>query len=344
MKGALIGFGTIANGHFSAYQRVTGVSIVGVVDPVPARRDKAKELDKNLVVYENIESLFSKENVDFIDICSPPHTHLGYIHAGIKNGCHVLCEKPFLCASKDYKGLLTLAKNNKLTLYPCHNYKFAPVLMEIHSRIHSKNFGQIINGHFRTLRSGNAVGVPEWNPNWRRSQDISCGGILRDHGTHSIYMAIHLTGDVPTAVSCLTGNLLKDSYKENEDTALLTLYFKNNRYFTIDLSWAASFRHSYYSIIGTKGIINVGDNEMAFTTPEGELIEKIISSEFNDPTHKDWFVDVIYDFLETVKSLNRQTSLLTEALTTTIVIEKAYESAKLGGVKINLPKISESML
>lgn len=344
MLGALIGFGTIASGHFSAYQQIQDASIIAVVDPVLERRNKAKTLDKNLQVYKTIGSLFSQENVEFIDICSPPHTHLDYIRIGLKNGCHLLCEKPFLTSVRDYKGILSLTKRAGKTLYPCHNYKFSPILKQIYSRVHSKNFGQVVNAHFRVLRSGHAVGVPEWNPHWRRNQNISSGGILRDHGTHSIYIATHLSGSMPIAVSCLIGNLRKDNYTENEDTALLTLYFKKSRYFTIDLSWAANFRYTYYSVTGTKEMVTVENDEISFTTPSGKLVREIIPSEFNDPTHKAWFVDVIHDFLDTVKSPNRQVPLLNEALMTTLVIEKAYESARLGGVKLDLPQLSKNML
>src|SRR5260221_13464820 len=266
MKGALIGFGTIANGHFSAYQQVKDLCIVAVVDPVLERRNKALELDKNMHVYENIEDLFLKENIDFIDICTPPYTHFGYIKKGLENNCHVICEKPFLCSTNDYKGLLSLAKKANKILYPSHNYKFAPILRKIYDKVKSKEFGEIVSGHFRTLRSGHAVGIQEWNPQWRREQRIANGGILRDHGTHSIYMATHLTNDIPVAVSCLTGNLRKDEYTENEDTALLTLYFKNDKYFLIDLSWAASFRNSYYAVTGTKEMVAVENDGIIYTS------------------------------------------------------------------------------
>ena len=249
MKGSLIGFGTIGNGHFQAYEKIQELAIIAVVDITEERLQKAKELNKDLRVYKTINELFSRERIDFIDICTPPNTHLDFIRAGLSNGCHVLCEKPFLCSLKEYRGLLPLIKKSKKVLYPCHNYKFAPVLQKIYNQIKSKDFGKIIKGHFRTLRKGHAVGVPEWNPHWRRQQSIAKGGILRDHGTHSIYLASHIINNMPRAVSCIIGNLRDDQYKENEDTAFLNLYFPGDTQFLIDLSWAASFRNSYYSCL-----------------------------------------------------------------------------------------------
>ena len=89
--------------------------------------------------------------------------------------------------------------------------------------VRNPGFGDVLGARFRTLRSGHAVGVSEWNPHWRRDPAISGGGILRDHGPHSVYLATHLTGRKPIAVSCLTGNMRNDQYSSTEDTAMLTV-------------------------------------------------------------------------------------------------------------------------
>lgn len=343
MKGALIGFGTIAGGHLQAYEKLDNLSIIAIVDSAKERFDKAKAVNGDLRFYQDIDELFANEKVDFIDVCTPPHTHLGYIKTGLNNNCHILCEKPFLCSVKDYKGLLPLIKKSGKTLYACHNYKFAPILQKIYGQVQSKDFGKVVKGHFRTLRSGHAVGIPEWKPNWRREQKIANGGILRDHGTHSVYMATHITNNLPVAVSCLMGSLKKDQYTDNEDTALLTLYFPNDTQFLIDLSWAASFRNSYYSVTGTDQTIIVENDEITYTK-DNKVLKENLPSDFNDPTHKTWFVDLLKDFLEFIHSPERQIPLLTEALMTTLVIEKAYGSAKLGGAKVDIPHPSIEFL
>lgn len=336
MNGALIGFGVIAGGHYEAYKNVNGLSIVAIVDPTFERLELAKSKDKSIRVYRSIEELFTNEKVDFIDICTPPDSHKKYIKLGLENGCHVMCEKPFLTSREEYKGLLSLIRKSNKSLYPSHNYKFAPILKQIYKHVQSDDFGKIVKGHFRTLRSGHAVGVSEWNPNWRRQQEISKGGILRDHGTHSVYMATHITSDIPVSVSCISGNLKNDKYKANEDTALLTLYFSDHTQFLIDITWAASYRNSYYSVTGTKQSVTVENDEILYTK-DGLVHKEILTSDFNDPTHKTWFVDLLTDFVNFTKSPERQIPLLTEALMTTLVLETAYESSKKGGTVLKVP-------
>lgn len=344
MQGALVGFGTIAIGHLAAYQQMCGVTITAIVDPVLERRKQAAAKHPTIHTYETINALMTNEVVDFIDICSPPHTHLDYIRAALASNCHVLCEKPLLLSVQDYRGILQLINKASRVLYPCHNYKFAPIIQLMKNTAQGNEFGQITGGHFRTLRFGHAIGVPEWNPHWRRNSTISGGGILRDHGTHSIYIATHLCRQIPRSVSCLMGNLKKDRYHDTEDTVLMTLHFGEGVRFIIDLSWASSFRSSYYAVYGATENVFVENDELYHKTRSGDLVRQSLVSEFDDPSHKTWFIDMFADFTDVIAKPDRQLPLLQEALMTSLVIERAYESGKQDGVWVDVPYPSGEFL
>lgn len=342
MRGSLIGFGTIAMGHLAAYQQMEGIiAIDAVVDPSPVRRQYAATIMPDLHIYESIAQLFSAETPDFLDICSPPCTHDEYIFAGLSNNCHVLCEKPVWLATNSYAQIIPKIESGRTILYPSHNYKFSPILRSIKEIIQSGQIGQVMNGHFRTFRHGHALGVPEWNPHWRRIRSISGGGILQDHGPHSIYIACELCGRYPTAVSCITGSLKTDQYADTEDTSLLVMHFDDNLQFAIDLSWAASFRNSYYAVIGSAGTVIVENDDLIHTSHDGQLLRRTISSDFNDPSHAAWFRDMLMDFMDVVIHPHRQWQLIEEACIVAMVIEHAYASAMRGGEVIHLPHTSK---
>lgn len=185
------------------------------------------------------------------------------------------------------------------------------------------------------MRSGHAVGVPEWNPHWRRNPAVSAGGILRDHGPHSIYLATHLTGQQPVAVSCLAGNLSRNEYTETEDTALLTVQCGDDVQFSLNLSWSAGHRNSYYSIVGTSGSVTVENDEVRYTT-DGRAVRTALPSDFDDPSHASWFGAMFADFLAVISEPQRQRALIAETLMTSVVIDTAYESARHGGRWIEL--------
>lgn len=342
MNGTLFGFGTIAQGHLSAYGKMKELSITAIVEPSPERRTIAGKLLPGTEIFATADELFSQHKPDFIDICSPPSTHFEYISAGLLNGCHVLCEKPFLLSVEHYREIMNLNKNLNKIIYPCHNYKFSPVLKLAKEIVSSEQFGQFVGGHFRTLRAGHARGIAEWYPDWRRDRLFSGGGILRDHGTHSIYIACELCGRLPRAVSCLVGNLgNSNKYSETEDTALLTMHFDGFIEFHINLSWTAGGRNSYYSLLGSKENIIIQDDDVIRTLHDGSITRQYLLSEFNDSSHKSWFQDMFLDFLNVVENPERQTALLQEALITTLVIEQAYLSAQEGGRLIELPNFSD---
>ena len=282
--------------------------------------------------------MLANEELDFIDICSPPHTHYHCISTGLSNNLHVLCEKPFLLSVENYKGILALVQSSNRAVYPSHNYKFAPIIRLLKHKVQSDEFGQIVSGHFRTLRAGHALGVPEWRPHWRRDPTISGGGILRDHGTHSIYLACDIFNQMPTAVSCILGNMHPNGYADTEDTVLLTLRFGEIQ-LRIDLSWAASFRSTYYAVTGSRQNIIIENECLYHYVGNDQLVKESLASEFDDPSHKSWFRDLVLDFSTFIANPDRQVQLLLEALCTSMVIDSAYRSAKQGGqfVEVLLP-------
>lgn len=341
MEGVIVGFGTIAMGHAVGYSQVDDLDIVAVVDPSPTRQADAT-YRFGLRSYASFAEMLDHESPAFIDVCTPPSTHSEYLRLGMAHGLHVLCEKPFLSPSIDgYDALLAEIRASRQVIYPCHNYKFAPILGLMEKVIGAPEFGAVLSARFRTLRSGHAVGVADWNPNWRRDPSYSGGGILRDHGPHSIYLATHLTDRIPMAVSCLIGNLRKDRFTDTEDTAMLTIRCDDDVQIMLDLTWSAGFRNSYYSVIGSNGSVVVENDDVCYAIG-GDVRRMVLPSNFDDPAHTEWFREMFVDFLGTVTHPNRLEALLQEALMTSLVIDNAYKSAFDGGrwVDIDIPGTS----
>jgi len=314
MKGAIIGFGKIATGHLAGYQQCNGLSVLSVVDVSPQRRRIAEECF-GLTAYSTFEQLVQSQNLDFIDVCTPPNTHAIYSAQALDGGFHTLCEKPvFLLDTTGYQDQISKIESSDKLFYPCHVYKFSPMLTEVRKIIQDGKLGEIVRADFKTLRLGHALGVEEWEPNWRRELNISKGGILRDHGPHSIYAAMHLTNSIPLSVSCIAGRF-GNKFPETEDTAFVRMQS------------------------GTRGSILVDDDELTYIS-DGKIIKKIINSGFNDPSHKSWFRDMFVDFKDLVINPTRRAPLIAEALLTSAAIDAAYSSMAQSGkwVDLDTPK------
>lgn len=124
----------------------------------------------------------------------------------------------------------------------------------------------------------------------------------------------------------------------------MTLQFENKTCLVVDLSWAANFRSSYYAVFGTQGAIIAENDEFCHTSGDGHLTRQSLVSEFDDPSHRAWFMSMFQDFKDVVLNPSRQLPLLKEALMTSIVIERAYQSAKQGGVWVDVESPSEELL
>lgn len=342
MKGAIIGFGTIATGHLAGLRQCEGLSITSVVDISPQRRRIAEE-NFGLTAYSTFSELVQSQDLDFIDVCTPPSTHAFYSALALDAGYHTLCEKPvFLPDLSGYQDQIEKIKSSNKLFYPCHVYKFSPILTEVRKIIQDGKLGEIVRADFKTLRLGHALGVKEWDSDWRRKSSISRGGILRDHGPHSIYAAMHLTDSVPLSVSCISGRF-GDGFPETEDTAFVRMRCTNNVEVSFTLSWAASHRNTCYSVSGARGSIMVEDDELTYAS-NGEITKKIINSEFNDPSHKNWFRDMFLDFQDLIRNPARRDPLIIESLVTSAAMDAAYNSSCQSGrwVDLDIPKYPEA--
>ena len=106
LKGAIIGFGNVAaNGHWPGYAESSDFEIVAVVDPSPERRKAAQKLKPDIATFTSFDELLQVRfttPLDFVDICTPPSTHVKMAQECIRKGWHVICEKPLSLAVGDY--------------------------------------------------------------------------------------------------------------------------------------------------------------------------------------------------------------------------------------------------
>lgn len=337
LRGAIIGFGSIAQGHLSGYAEVSGLMATAVVDPCDARRDAARSVGLN--AYPRLDDLLNESVPDFIDVCSPPDSHHHYIAAAVRHRVPVLCEKPvFVPCEADYASIRECISASGTVVYPCQNYKFAPVFDRVAMVIKSGAIGTVVKVHFGIVRAGHALGVAEWYPDWRRDPTVSYGGILRDHGPHSVYLATSLTGLVPHSVSCILGTMGGTGQWSTEDTALLRMRCGGSD-IEFSLTWSATIRESRYTFVGTAGFVSV-ENDQLTVSHRGGTLRSSVRSDFDDPSHRYWFAAMFRDFHAAVtrpgEHAGRVRTLLEESMLTTAVIDAGYASAAHGGAWCDL--------
>ena len=130
LRGALIGVGNVAvQGHLPGWRRREDATITAAVDSRPERREALHAVFPSARWYDSVEDLFAleRENLDFVDICTPPASHAMLSRSALSWSLHVLCEKPLVVAPEELRGIPLLAAERERALVTVHNWKHSAV-------------------------------------------------------------------------------------------------------------------------------------------------------------------------------------------------------------------------
>lgn len=351
LRGALIGFGFIMErGHGAAYhlraETVRDVEIVAIADHCQARRDAARAAFPMARIYDSHTALLAAEarRLDFVDIATPPACHALIALAALDAGVHVLCEKPLCTSVADADALLARAHHRERVLFPCHNYRHAPVIKEVRDVLDSGAIGRVHMVTLQTFRNTHARGVAEWRPDWRRERCHSGGGIAMDHGSHSLYLLFDWLASFPSTVSAHTAT--GDLYDTEEDFNC-TIGFPEG-YATVHLTWKAGVRKVMYTLHGERGSIRVeeDDIEIAYMRSDDtksyqgawEFERRKVRSNWMDSSHVTWFNSLFDDFRTAIAARDFVSDDLRTARECIRLIEAAYESAADGSRQVTIER------
>jgi predicted dehydrogenase len=337
LDGAIIGTGNIAlSGHLPAYLEdevlKREVSISSVADVSPSNREKVKRLLPSVRVYSSAQDLFDHERPDFVDICSPPHSHRELVERAAEQGCHIVCEKPLATTVEDGRSIKRAIQKMNVVFVPCHQYRYSLVWRSAKDVIEKGELGDLYLAQFNIFRTKADAGSPEWFSDWRVDPKISGGGILVDTGSHYLYLLSYLFGK-PRQLTARTATLRHRDYAV-EDTAMITAEYETF-IAQVNLTWAADRRENRNSIVGAKGMLLTGGDKirLSLNGAEKELPGEDISDK---RTYVRWYAELLKEFLHRVKTRNSSTDLLDEALDVLVWIDCCYQSAA-KGMTIPLP-------
>lgn len=328
LKGALIGLGNIAvRGHVPAYlseEVRPRLELVAVMDVVAQNREKAHEYLPGTRFYADVESLLASEKLDFVDICTPPHTHAAYIEAFAARGIHCLCEKPLVEHASKTPAVEQAVRSAGIVFMPCHQYKYSPLWRTIHDLIASGELGRVTMSQFNVYRLQADSGTAAWNPQWRTNKAQSGGGILVDTGAHYLYLAQYFFG-VPKSVSALLRTLKHADYGV-EDTASVVLEYPG-MLMQMTLTWAASGRANSVFIAGSKGSLSYDGTRLVLAGEAGA--REIPMPDVSDKKqYVAWYAALLKDFQARIAAKDTSDDLLTEAATVMKLLDMSYRSSE----------------
>lgn len=342
LKGGIIGFGNVAvNGHLPGWEALKDIHISAVTDILPSRKKECTRLLPDARFYNSVEEMLNSEQLDFIDLATPPSTHALLIKKCLERDLHVLCEKPLVTSSDDLVSITQLAKEKDRVLFTVHNWRFSPMVKTLFSFVRQGKIGKLKKITWQVFRTQPAVAVPlsgknhsnnEIPDNWRLNPEIAGGGILIDHGWHAFYIILELFGETPTHIE---GTLENRKYKDLlvEDTAIVSILFPEGKAEAM-FTWSADERRNKVEVTGSHGSIVLENDYIVLASSSEKKKINFSQSISHGSHHPEWFESTANEFLTEIRKTSRKGENLYQAAVCLAMFESCQKSHRQNGCQI----------
>ncbi len=191
MRLGIIGTGRIAGRFVKEAGYVDEVSLTAVYNPHEgsAKRFVDAACGSGSHVAEMIATTDLQELwnlTDAVYIATPHETHFSYIMAALKQGKHVLCEKPLCLEQAEAEAAYAYAAEHGLVLFEAIKTAYCPGFMQLIEAAGSGVIGEV--------RNVEACFTKLERPDSRELTDLTYGGSFTELGSYVLLPALKLFG------------------------------------------------------------------------------------------------------------------------------------------------------
>jgi predicted dehydrogenase len=158
------------------------------MDPDEKAARRAAEL-YGAAVYTDFGALLRHEGLDALIIASPTWLHLAQCREAAAAGKHVLCEKPMARDIRECRLMAEACRGAGVTLMVGFMKRFNPAFIRAKEMIDSGELGEV-------FEIGCDWAWPQYYPAGWRDTLKGGGGLLQDHGSHTVDLCRWWAGDV----------------------------------------------------------------------------------------------------------------------------------------------------
>jgi predicted dehydrogenase len=139
----------------------------------------------------NFDDLLTMDDIDVIDICTPPGLHLEQMLKALAAGKHVVCEKPVVGSLEQADQVIAAEKSAKGRLMPIFQYRFGNGAQQVKRLIET---GIVGKPYLATAETFWTRGAKYYSVPWRGKWSTELGGILMAHSIHLHDLLFNLMG------------------------------------------------------------------------------------------------------------------------------------------------------
>ena len=187
--------------------------------------------------------IINNKDIDAIIIATPVFTHFDLAEAALKNGKHVLVEKPMTSSTKQAETLLNIAEQRNLTLMVDHTFLYTGAVDKMKELIEADSIGKV--KYFDSTRINLGLFQPDVNVLW-------------DLAPHDLSILFHLVPYKPLSVNAVG---ISHTSNQIENVAYLTINYENDFIAHFNCSWTSPVKVRSTLIGGDKKMIVYNDLE-----------------------------------------------------------------------------------
>jgi predicted dehydrogenase len=324
LRGAMVGFGNAAlHAHLPVWSRSPRFRIDAVVEPDPERAAIARDRLPAAGLYPSLEAMLAAVEPDFVDICTPPCSHPGLVLAALQAGAHVICEKPLATSTERLNEIRRSAERAGRVVFTVNNWKYAPLWLKAAELVRDNRIGAVQRVCLDVLRCSSSGGGAS---GWRTCAELSGGGILIDHGWHTLYLLLALFPGPPRSVAARLA--APPAAGEVEETADLLVRFEQAEA-RVHLTWQAPQRRNGGEIQGEFGTIRIGDDHLLLHARGAAAVRYEFAEALSAGSHHtEWMEPVVAEFEREIREPSRRGANLKEACWCARLIDSAYRSGR----------------
>src|SRR5881227_2623006 len=231
----VIGAGVMGSNHARVFAGLPNITLVGVVDPLPAHRTRATDLT-SCRTFARLDELIAQD-VEAVTIAAPTHLHHEIALTCISRGLHILVEKPIASTVQEGGEIVAAARRAKVTLMVGHVERFNPAVAAIKAALSGEDIL--------------SIAITRVGPFPPRMSNV---GVVIDLAVHDIDLIRWFTESDIIEVQ----PQLSSAVAEREDIALLQFRTASGVLAHINTNWLTPFKARSVTV-ATRGKYVMGD-------------------------------------------------------------------------------------
>ena len=152
LRGVCLGAGYFSRFQYEAWARLPEVEIVALAnrDVTKAQAAAAQHGIPRAYAWSDLAAMLDAEKPDFVDIITPPETHLEVVRLAADRGIAVICQKPVAPTWDECVAVVETARRAGVRFMVHENFRWQPWYREMRRQIDAGTIGELFSIAVRT--------------------------------------------------------------------------------------------------------------------------------------------------------------------------------------------------